>query len=90
MPTWQLLFEKFWSIRVCQKAGTAYDDKALDHMFQNFDKPRATYFVVEDQGRVIGCAGVAQLENDQGNIDELQKMYFLEVKRAWNWFHNDE
>ncbi len=72
------------------KAGTAYADKALGHMFQNFDKPRATYFVVEDQGRVIRCAGVAQLENDQGNIGELQKMYFLEVKRAWNWFQNDE
>jgi len=72
------------------KAGTAYDDKALDHMFQNVDKPRATYFLVEDQARVIGCAGVAQLENYQGNICELQKMYFLEVKRAWNWFQNDE
>ena len=64
------------------KVGTAYADKALDHMFENYDKPRATYFVVEDQGRIIGCAGVAQLENYQGNVCELQKMYFMEVARG--------
>ncbi len=72
------------------KAGTAYADKALDHMYEKYDKPRATYFVLEDQGSIIGCAGVAQLENYQGNTCELQKMFFLEVKIAWNWFQNDE
>jgi len=64
------------------KVGTAYADKALDHMFENYDKPRATYFVVENQGRIIGCAGVAQLENYQGNVCELQKMYFMKVARG--------
>lgn len=64
------------------KVGTAYVDKALGHMFENYDKPRATYFVVEDQGRIIGCAGVAQLENYQGNVCELQKMYFMKVARG--------
>lgn len=25
------------------KVGTAYADKALDHMYENYDVPRATY-----------------------------------------------
>ncbi|MFX0556817.1 GNAT family N-acetyltransferase [Maribacter sp. CXY002] len=64
------------------KVGTAYADKALDHMFENYDVPKATYFVVEQDGQIIGCAGVAQLDNYQGNVCELQKMYFLEEARG--------
>ena len=64
------------------KVGTAYVDKALDHMFENYNVPRATYFVIEDKGQIIGCAGVAQLENYSGNVCELQKMYFLEQARG--------
>ncbi|MBD0776556.1 GNAT family N-acetyltransferase [Maribacter sp. ANRC-HE7] len=64
------------------KVGTAYADKALDRMFENYDMPKATYFVVEDQGRLIGAAGVAQLANYKGNVCELQKMYFLEEARG--------
>ncbi|MEE9363332.1 MAG: GNAT family N-acetyltransferase [Cellulophaga sp.] len=64
------------------KVGTAYADTALDHMFENYDVPKATYFVVEEAGRIIGCAGVAQLENYDGNVCELQKMYFLNEARG--------
>ncbi len=64
------------------KVGTAYADKALDQMFEHYDKPKATYFVVEEDGEILGCAGVAPLENYEGNICELQKMYFLETARG--------
>jgi putative acetyltransferase len=64
------------------KVGTAYADTALDSMFENYDVPKATYFVVEENGKIIGCAGVAQLENYEGNVCELQKMYFLEEARG--------
>lgn len=64
------------------KVGTAYADKILDQMYEAYNVPRATYFVVEDNGRIIGCAGVAQLENYRGNVCELQKMYFLEEARG--------
>ncbi len=64
------------------KVGTAYADKALDHMFENYNVPKATYFVVEENGVILGCAGVAQLENYQGNVCELQKMYFLDEARG--------
>ncbi len=64
------------------KVGTAYADTALDMMYETYDYPKATYFVVEDQGRIIGGAGIAQLDNYEGNVCELQKMYFLEETRG--------
>jgi putative acetyltransferase len=44
--------------------------------------PRAAYFVVEENGKIIGGAGVSQLENSTDNICELQKMYFLQEARG--------
>lgn len=64
------------------KVGTAYADTALDHMYENYDVPKASYFIVEMDGEILGCAGVAQLENYNGNVCELQKMYFLEEARG--------
>jgi putative acetyltransferase len=43
-----------------RKIGTAYADKALDQMFENYDVAKAGYFVLEDQGRIITCTGIAQ------------------------------
>ena len=64
------------------KVGTAYADTALDHMYENYNVPKASYFVVEENNKIIGCAGVAQLENYAGNVCELQKMYFSEEARG--------
>ncbi len=64
------------------KVGTAYADKTLDDMYAAYDHPKATYLVVEDSGKIIGCAGIAQLDNFEGNVCELQKMYFLEEARG--------
>nr|WP_299388807.1 GNAT family N-acetyltransferase [Allomuricauda sp.] len=64
------------------KVGTAYADKALDDMYATYDAPKAAYFVAEEHGRIIGCAGIAQLENYDGNVCELQKMYLLEEARG--------
>ena len=58
------------------KVGTAYADKALDMMFENYNKPTSAYYVVDFDGKIIGGAGVAQLDNYEGSICEFQKMYF--------------
>lgn len=63
------------------KVGTAYADKALDCLYETYQKPRAAYFVLVQDGVILGGAGVAQLENFEGNICELQKMYFLPQAR---------
>jgi putative acetyltransferase len=64
------------------KTGTAFADTQLDFMFETYDKPKAAYFVVEDTGKIIGGAGVSQLDNSTENICELQKMYFLQEARG--------
>jgi putative acetyltransferase len=64
------------------KTGTAFADIQLDFMFEAYDKSRATYFVVENEGKIIGGAGISQLESSTENICELQKMYFLEEVRG--------
>lgn len=64
------------------KTGTAFADKQLDSMFETYDKPKAVYFVVEENGKIIGGAGVSQLDNATENVCELQKMYFLQEARG--------
>ena len=64
------------------KVGTAYEDVYLDFMFEEYNKPKSVYFVVESQGRIIGSAGIAPLENEAETICELQKMYFLPETRG--------
>ncbi len=64
------------------KVGTAYEDKALDEMFETYDKPTSTYYVIEHEGKIIGGAGVAQLDNYEGSVCEFQKMYFLPEARG--------
>ena len=64
------------------KTGTAFADVQLDFMFEAYDIPKAVYFVVENKGKIIGGAGISQLENSKENICELQKMYFLKEVRG--------
>ncbi len=64
------------------KTGTAFADAQLDFMFETYDHPKASYFVIENSGKIIGGAGVSQLENSKENICELQKMYFLHEARG--------
>jgi putative acetyltransferase len=64
------------------KVGTAYEDKSLDAMFENYEKDKTTYFVLEENGEIVGGAGISQLDNYKGNVCELQKMYFLPSARG--------
>lgn len=64
------------------KVGTAYADPELDMMFETYSKPNLAYFVVENEGKIIGCAGIAPLANGAPEICELQKMYFLSETRG--------
>ena len=64
------------------KTGTAFADKQLDFMFETYDVQGAVYFVVEENGKILGGAGIKQLENSTENICELQKMYFLKEVRG--------
>jgi len=64
------------------KVGTAYEDKSLDDMFAHYDHDKMQYFVVEEEGEIIGGSGIGPLLNAEETISELQKMYFLPVARG--------
>lgn len=64
------------------KVGTAYEDKATDTMFETYQKEKSRYFVLEHNNTIVGGAGIAQLDNYDGNVCELQKMYFLPIARG--------
>ena len=64
------------------KVGTAYADPILDTLYEVYQEPRSIYYVVEQDGKVVGGCGVAPLEmlnqvqRDSVKVCELQKMYF--------------
>ena len=64
------------------KVGTAYADASLDFMFEKYNEPDSAYFILEKEGRVIGGAGIAPLDNGPADTCELQKMYFLAETRG--------
>ena len=64
------------------KVGTAYEDPYLDLMYEEYNKSRSVYYVVENNGKIVGVAGIAPLANEAETICELQKMYFLPEARG--------
>jgi putative acetyltransferase len=65
------------------KVGTAYEDTSLDSMYETYNCSRMEYYVVEEEGKIIGGAGIAPLEGEIAeDICELQKMYFLQQARG--------
>ena len=64
------------------KVGTAYSDPELDYMHKTYLKERAAYFVLEENGILIGGAGIAPLQGGDPSVCELQKMYFLQQARG--------
>lgn len=64
------------------KVGTAYADTILDTLSEAYTVQNSIYFVVEKSGEIYGGAGIKQLDNFDGNICELQKMYFKPEARG--------
>jgi len=64
------------------KIGSAYTDVALKDMYQAYQREKAAYFIVEQDGKILGGAGISQLDNYDGPVCELQKMYYLPEARG--------
>jgi len=64
------------------KVGTAYADKILDTLYEAYQFEKTVYYVIEKNGKIYGGAGIKQLDNFEGNVCELQKMYFLPEARG--------
>ena len=57
-------------------------DPEVDAMCEAYPAPEAAFFVVEKEGRVLGCGGMGPLQGGATDICELRKMYFLPELRG--------
>lgn len=62
--------------------GFSIHDAEVDNMHEAYNAPGAAYFVVENDGKVVGGAGIASLEGGPEEMCELKKMYFLPEARG--------
>jgi len=62
--------------------GFAINDPEVDYMSRAYAAPRSAYFVLEEDGRVLGGSGIAPLEGGDQDTCELRKMYFLQQARG--------
>lgn len=65
--------------------GFSIEDPEVDAMFEAYDTPRSIYLVLELEGRVVGCGGIAPLRGGDEHTCELKKMYFLPEGRGKGW-----
>ncbi len=64
------------------KIGSAYADPNLETLYETYNTDRAVYYVLTIENKIVGGAGVSQLENGEECICEFQKMYFLSEARG--------
>ncbi|WP_130833741.1 GNAT family N-acetyltransferase [[Erwinia] mediterraneensis] len=57
--------------------GYTVADPQLDQLFELYSTDNSAYWIVEQQGKVMGGGGIAPLACSAPDICELQKMYFL-------------
>jgi putative acetyltransferase len=62
--------------------GFALQDAEVATMAQAYRAPRSAYFVVEQEGEIVGGAGVAPLAGAAFEVCELRKMYFQAAARG--------
>jgi putative acetyltransferase len=61
---------------------TILGDPVLNTMFENYRFPRAAYYVIEENGEIIGGCGIKQLDGSMENICELQRMFLKPSARG--------
>ena len=76
-----LIHEVFTEFEI-PMTGSSIEDDDVSNMSEAYSDPRASYFVIERQGKVLGGAGIKQLQGAEEHICELQKMYYLPVTRG--------
>jgi putative acetyltransferase len=65
--------------------GYTVADPNLDELYELYSQPGSAYWVVEQNGEVVGGGGVAPLSCSEPDICELQKMYFMTSRAARGW-----
>jgi putative acetyltransferase len=64
------------------KVGTAYADPHLNSLFEVYQADNEIYFIVEEDGVILGGCGIGNLMDAEFKICELQKMYLVKEARG--------
>jgi putative acetyltransferase len=64
------------------KPGTVYYDDTTDHLYELFQEPGSIYFVAEQEGKILGGAGIYPSEGLPQGTCELVKMYLKPEARG--------
>jgi putative acetyltransferase len=62
--------------------GYSIQDPEVDDMYAAYRAARRVCYVLEQEGEVVGCGGLAPLQGAEDETCELQKMYFLAEARG--------
>jgi putative acetyltransferase len=64
------------------KPGTAYFDESTDHLSTVFENPKSAYWVIEENAKIIGGAGIFPTDGLPPNTCELVKIYLYPEARG--------
>lgn len=64
------------------KPGTAYYDESTNHLSTVFENTKSVYWVIEENGAVIGGGGIFPTENLPEGTCELVKLYLYPAARG--------
>ena len=62
--------------------GYSINDAEVDDMYTAYTPERSAFYVVELNGRILGCGGFAPLTGAEQDTCELRKMYFKSELRG--------
>ena len=64
------------------KPGTVYYDDTTDHLYELFQQPGSMYYIAEQDGKLLGGAGIYPTEDLPEQTCELVKMYLRKEARG--------
>ncbi len=64
------------------RPGTAYSDSEISEMSRTYSGPGHAYFVLEEDGVLVGGGGIGPLAGGDPGVCELRKMYLIPEARG--------
>lgn len=62
--------------------GYSSEDEEINRMYEAYDEAKSVFYVIEKEGRLLGCGGIGPLPGGRAGTCELRKMYFLPELRG--------
>lgn len=66
----------------CVGNGYSIADPEVDAIFQAYQEPGHKFWVIADGEKILGCGGIGTLDEAEGDVCELKKMYFYSELRG--------